>query len=102
MVTTMHPYDCVYIDKQQRGAFCTYARDSYHAQQTYNEMVGDHGLRLVHCQARRKLRLVNKTTLSIELETYSDSPEEWVADLIVDALEEGETISSITSTSHTD
>ena len=45
---TMHPYDCVYIDKQQRQrTFCTYARDSFHAQQTYAEMVGDHGLRLI-------------------------------------------------------
>ena len=43
---------------------------------------------------------MNKITITIELETYSDSPEEWVADLIVDALEEGETISSITSTKH--
>ena len=44
----MHPFDCVYIDHQQRHrTFCTYARDSFHAQQTYNEMVGGHGLRLV-------------------------------------------------------
>ena len=48
MVQAMHPFDCVYIDRQQRErTFCTYARDSFHAQQTYNEMVGDHGLRLV-------------------------------------------------------
>ena len=44
----MHPFDCVYLDQQQRQrTFCTYARDSFHAQQTYNEMVGSHGLRLI-------------------------------------------------------
>ena len=44
----MHPYDCVYIDHQQRQhTFSTYARDSFHAQLAYNEMVGTHGLRLV-------------------------------------------------------
>jgi len=41
---------------------------------------------------------MNKLTITIELETYSESPEEWIADLIVDALEEGETITSINTT----
>ena len=45
---------------------------------------------------------MNAISITIELLTYSDSPEEWIADLILDALEEGETISSITTTSHSE
>ena len=44
----MHPYDCIYIDHQQRErVFSTYAEDSFKAQLAYDECVGRHGLRLV-------------------------------------------------------
>ena len=39
---------------------------------------------------------MNKLKITLELETYSDSPEEWIADLVVDALEEDEQLKSIT------
>ena len=41
---------------------------------------------------------MNKLTITLEIETYSPNPEEWIADLIVDALEEGESITSINCT----
>ena len=44
----MQPFDCVYIDHQQRErVFSTYAEDSFKAQLAYAECVGRHGLRLV-------------------------------------------------------
>ena len=47
---------------------------------------------------------MNHLTVTIKLDTLSDTPEEWIADLIVDALELdlGEQLRSITSTSHTE
>ena len=47
---------------------------------------------------------MNHLTVTIKLDTLSDAPEEWIADLIVDALEFdlGEQLRSITSTTHTD
>ena len=38
---------------------------------------------------------MNKFTITIEIETYSDSPEDWIVESIVDQLEEGETVTSI-------
>ena len=38
---------------------------------------------------------MNKFTVTIELETYSASPEDWITESIVDQLEEGETIHSL-------
>ena len=39
---------------------------------------------------------MNKFTITIELETYSDSPEDWITESIADQLEDGETITSLT------
>ena len=39
---------------------------------------------------------MNKYTVTIEIETYSDSPEDWITESIVDQLEDGETITSVT------
>ena len=39
---------------------------------------------------------MNKYTITIEIETYSDSPEDWITESIVDQLEDGETITSVT------
>ena len=39
---------------------------------------------------------MNKFRVVIEIETYSDSPEDWIAESIVDQLEDGETITSVT------
>ena len=39
---------------------------------------------------------MNKFTITIELECYSDSPEDWIAESIIDQLEEGETMTSLT------
>ena len=41
---------------------------------------------------------MNNLTVTINLSTYSDSPEEWIADLIADALEEDEQLHSINTT----
>ena len=47
---------------------------------------------------------MNQLTVTIKLDTLSDCPEEWIADLIVDALELdlGEQLRSINSTTRTD
>ena len=39
---------------------------------------------------------MNKYTITIEIETYSDSPEDWITESIVDQLEDGESIVSLT------
>ena len=39
---------------------------------------------------------MNKFRIVIELETYSESPEDWVTESIVDQLESDETIHSLT------
>ena len=39
---------------------------------------------------------MNKYTITIEIETYSDSPEDWITESIVDQLEDGETVTSVT------
>ena len=39
---------------------------------------------------------MNKYRIVIELETYSESPEDWVTESIVDQLESDETIHSLT------
>ena len=44
---------------------------------------------------------MNKVTITIELETYSDSPEEWIGDLVADTLEEDERLVSVTVTRNT-
>ena len=46
---------------------------------------------------------MNQLTVTIKLDTLSDTPEEWIADLIVDALELdlGEQLRSINSTRNT-
>ena len=41
---------------------------------------------------------MNRLRVVIEIETYSDTPEEWIGDLIADALEEDEQLHSITTT----
>ena len=38
---------------------------------------------------------MNKFTITIELETYSDSPEDWITESIVDQLEDGEELVSL-------
>lgn len=43
---------------------------------------------------------MNKYTITIEIETYSESPEDWITESIVDQLEEGETITSVEVKSH--
>ena len=43
---------------------------------------------------------MNKFTVTIEIETYSDSPEDWISESIVDQLEDDETITSLTVVSH--
>ena len=40
--------------------------------------------------------IMNKFRIVIELETYSESPEDWVTESIVDQLESDETIHSLT------
>ena len=47
---------------------------------------------------------MNQLTVTIKLDTLSDCPEEWIADLFVDALELdlGEQLLSINSTHTTD
>ena len=39
---------------------------------------------------------MNKYTITIEIETYSESPEDWITESIVDQLEDGETVTSVT------
>ena len=39
---------------------------------------------------------MNKFTITIELETYSDSPEDWITESIIDQLEDGEELVSLT------
>ena len=41
---------------------------------------------------------MNRLTITVVVDTYSDSPEEWIGDLIVDSLELDEELISITST----
>ena len=43
---------------------------------------------------------MNKFTVTIEIETYSDSPEDWISESIVDQLEDDETITSVTVNRH--
>ena len=43
---------------------------------------------------------MNKYTITIEIETYSESPEDWITESIIDQLEEGETITSVNVESH--
>ena len=38
---------------------------------------------------------MNKFTITIELETYSDSPEDWITESIIDQLEDGEELVSL-------
>ena len=38
---------------------------------------------------------MNKFIITIELETYSDSPEDWIAESIVDQLESDENLISL-------
>ena len=39
---------------------------------------------------------MNKFTITIELETYSDSPEDWITESIIDQLEDDEQLVSLT------
>ncbi len=39
---------------------------------------------------------MNTFTITIELTTYSDSPEDWITESIIDQLEDGEELNSIT------
>ena len=39
---------------------------------------------------------MNKFTITIELETYSDSPEDWITESIIDQLEDDESLVSLT------
>ena len=41
---------------------------------------------------------MNRIKVELIIETYSDSPEEWIADMVVDALESDENLISIQST----
>ena len=41
---------------------------------------------------------MNRLTITIEIETYSDAPEEWIGDLVADTLELDERLISISST----
>ena len=43
---------------------------------------------------------MNKFTVTIEIETYSDSPEDWISESLVDQLEDDETITSVTVNRH--
>tara|TARA_B100001063_G_C16425096_1_gene386075 strand:+ start:480 stop:614 length:135 start_codon:yes stop_codon:yes gene_type:complete len=43
---------------------------------------------------------MNKFTITIEIETYSDSPEDWISESLVDQLEDDETITSVTVNRH--
>jgi len=38
---------------------------------------------------------MNKFTITIELETYSDSPEDWITESIIDQLEDDESLVSL-------
>ncbi len=38
---------------------------------------------------------MNKFTITIELKTYSDSPEDWITESIIDQLEDGEELISL-------
>ena len=40
--------------------------------------------------------LMNTFTITISLTTYSESPEDWIAESIIDQLEEGEELNSLT------
>ena len=40
--------------------------------------------------------LMNTFTITLEIKTYSDSPEDWIAESIVDQLEEDEELISLT------
>lgn len=42
------------------------------------------------------LNQMNKFTITIELETYSESPEDWVAESIINQLEDDESLVSLT------
>ena len=42
------------------------------------------------------LNQMNKFTITIELETYSNSPEDWITESIIDQLEDGEELVSLT------
>ncbi len=42
------------------------------------------------------LDIMNKFRIVIELETYSESPEDWVTESIVDQLETDESLNSLT------
>lgn len=47
----MHPYVCIYIDHNQKEhRFACYAKDSFHAQQQYADLVGHHGEELVRVE----------------------------------------------------
>ncbi len=39
---------------------------------------------------------MNTFTITIELTTYSDSPEDWITESIIEQLEDGEELNSIT------
>ena len=39
---------------------------------------------------------MNTFTITIELTTYSESPEDWITESIIDQLEDGEELNSIT------
>ena len=39
---------------------------------------------------------MNTFTITLEIKTYSDSPEDWIAESIVDQLEEDEELISLT------
>lgn len=41
---------------------------------------------------------MNTFTITIELETYSDSPEDWITESIIDQLEDGEELVSLSIT----
>ena len=41
---------------------------------------------------------MNRFRVTIEIETYSDAPEEWLGDLVADTLEPDERLISISST----
>ena len=38
---------------------------------------------------------MNQFTITIQLNTYSESPEDWIADSIIDQLEDGEELVSL-------
>ena len=47
-------------------------------------------------QIKLSFWIMNTFTITIELSTYSDSPEDWITESIIEQLEDGEELNSIT------